>query len=127
MMRRIMKTAFLNCIQRRHVREHQKSIEEFENAFSVIKASTGIQHIEEIVNIFVGLESKNYSLLTYVNDMNAEIEALEAAQRRRHDLEEEHHRVLDEQHRMREDAIRGLDIELNTTLTATNQDQQDHD
>merc|ERR1719201_671715 len=72
MMRRIMKTAFLNCIQRRHIKQHQKSIEVFEQAFSTIKQSTGIEHIEEIVKIFVNLETRNYSLLTYVNVMNFE-------------------------------------------------------
>merc|ERR1719359_42789 len=89
MMRRIMKTAFLNCIQRRHIKQHQKSIEVFEQAFSTIKQSTGIEHIEEIVKIFVNLESRNFSLLTYVNVMNREIEALEGVRRdRRQKLEE---------------------------------------
>lgn len=81
MMRRIMKTAFLNCIQRRHIRQHQKSIEVFEQAFQTIKQSTGIEHIEEIVKIFVNLESRNFSLLTYVNVMNREIETLEGIRR----------------------------------------------
>merc|ERR1719201_319940 len=88
MMRRIMKTAFLNCIQRRHIKQHQKSIEVFEQAFSTIKQSTGIEHIEEIVKIFVNLESRNFSLLTYVNVMSREIEALEGIRRERQ-LDEE--------------------------------------
>lgn len=83
MMRRIMKTAFLNCIQRRHIRQHEKTIAVFERAFATIRQSTGIINIEEIVKIFVNLESKNYSLLTYVNQMNRDIEVLEGARMKR--------------------------------------------
>lgn len=97
MMRRIMKTAFLNCIQRRHIKQHQKSIAVFEQAFATIKQSTGISNIEEIVKIFVSLESKNYSLLTYVNHMNREIEALEGT-RRKHQNETLEHQKHGEQH-----------------------------
>merc|ERR1719389_224005 len=76
-MRRILKLAFLNAIQRRHIRQHQKNIEVFEQAFATIKSTTGISDIEEIVKIFVGLEQRNFSLLTYVNQLNREIEAIE--------------------------------------------------
>jgi len=76
-MRRILKLAFLNCIQRRHIKQHQKNIEVFEQAFATIKSTTGISDIEEIVKIFVKLEERNFSLLTYVNQLNREIESLE--------------------------------------------------
>merc|ERR1711865_57373 len=55
-MRRILKLAFLNAIQRRHIRQHQKNIEVFEQAFATIKSTTGISDIDEIVKIFVALE-----------------------------------------------------------------------
>lgn len=61
MHRRILKTAFLNCIQRRHIKQHQKNIEVFEQAFATIQQTTGISDIEEIVKIFVRLEERNYS------------------------------------------------------------------
>mmetsp|Transcript_45774 Transcript_45774/g.99436 ORF Transcript_45774/g.99436 Transcript_45774/m.99436 type:complete len:496 (+) Transcript_45774:2-1489(+) len=77
MMKRILKLAFLNTIQRRHIKQHQKNIEVFEQAFATIKSTTGISDIEEIVKIFVRLEERNFSLLTYVNQINREIEALE--------------------------------------------------
>merc|ERR1719428_1162023 len=77
MYRRILKLAFLNCIQRRHIKQHQKNIEIFEQAFATIKSTTGISDIEEIVKIFVKLEERNFSLLTYVNTLNREIESLE--------------------------------------------------
>lgn len=75
MHRRILKICFLNTIQRRHIKQHQKNIEVFEQAFSTIKSSTGIVDISEIVRIFVALEQRNFSLLTYVNQLNREIES----------------------------------------------------
>merc|ERR1719428_2557928 len=80
-MRRILKLAFLNAIQRRHIRQHQKNIEVFEQAFATIKSTTGISDIEEIVKIFIGLEQRNFSLLTYVNQLNREIETIEIRNR----------------------------------------------
>merc|ERR1712039_46276 len=77
MHRRILKLSFLNTIQRRHIRQHQKNIEVFEQAFATIKSTTGISDIEEIVKIFVLLEQRNFSLLTYVNTLNREIESFE--------------------------------------------------
>merc|ERR1719387_1771591 len=77
MMKRILKLAFLNTIQRRHIKQHTKNIEIFEQAFATIKSTTGISDIEEIVRIFVKLEERNFSLLTYVNQLNRKIEALE--------------------------------------------------
>lgn len=74
MHKKILKLSFLNTIQRRHIRQHQKNIEVFEQAFSTIKSTTGISDIEEIVKIFIDLEQRNFSLLTYVNTLNREIE-----------------------------------------------------
>merc|ERR1719450_1375220 len=76
-MRRILKLAFLNTIQRRHIKQHQKNIEVFEQAFATIKSTTGISDIEEIVKIFIALEQRNFSLLTYVNALNCEIESFD--------------------------------------------------
>lgn len=81
MHRRILKLSFLNTIQRRHIRQHQKNIEVFEQAFSTIKSSTGISDIEEIVKIFIGLEQHNFSLLTYFNQLNREIETIDIRNR----------------------------------------------
>merc|ERR1739848_358181 len=80
-MKRILKLAFLNTIQRRHIQQHQKNIEVSEQAFATIKSTTGISDIEEIVKIFVKLEERNYSLLTYVNQLNREIESIEMRNR----------------------------------------------
>jgi len=81
MHRRILKICFLNTIQRRHIKQHMKNIEVFEQAFATIKTTTGISDIEEIVKIFVQLEQRNFSLLTYVNQLNREIESMEIRSR----------------------------------------------
>jgi hypothetical protein len=94
MHRRILKLSFLNTIQRRHIKQQQKNIEVFEQAFATIKSSTGISDIEEIVKIFIALEQRNFSLLTYVNQLNGEIEAIDIRKReletslKNHQLEE---------------------------------------
>merc|ERR1711972_624563 len=112
------KCAFLNCIQRRHIKQHQKSIEVFEQAFATIKQSTGISNIEEIVRIFVSLESRNYSLLTYVNHMNREIEALEGIRHGRRNLEL-HKRAQEERHDyVRSQALTELQRQLQATKMA---------
>ena len=61
--RSIFKTTFCNAIQRRHIKNHQKSITTFEQAFSTIKSATGVSDIEEMVRIFIKLEERNYSHL----------------------------------------------------------------
>eukprot|EP00921_Rhytidocystis_pertsovi_P015755 GHVQ01024996.1.p1 GENE.GHVQ01024996.1~~GHVQ01024996.1.p1 ORF type:complete len:634 (+),score=90.37 GHVQ01024996.1:3435-5336(+) len=73
----ILKTAMLNSIQRRDIRQRQKNLELFETAIADIRSSTGISDIEEIVTIFVSLEKRNYSLLTYVNTLYNQIESHE--------------------------------------------------
>ncbi|CAD7925551.1 unnamed protein product [Amoebophrya sp. A120] len=91
-MRFIFKAAFCNAIQRRHIKQHQKSIQIYEQAFSTIRSSTGISDIEEIVKIFTKLEERNYSLLVYVNLLSRDIESLsrkraELLQTRRTEIE----------------------------------------
>merc|ERR1719333_1260634 len=119
MMKRILKLAFLNCIQRRHIKQHQKNIEIFEQAFATIKSTTGISDIEEIVKIFVKLEERNFSLLTYVNQLNREIESLE---KRNKELD----RAIKDQRQSEEDAelrrrqqLSDLDLQIQRTQQAT--------
>merc|ERR1719197_1303697 len=99
-MKKIPKLAFLNTIQRRHIKQHQKNIEVFEQAFATIKSTTGISDIKEIVKIFVKLEERNYSLLTYVNQLNREIESIEM---RNKDL---HQQLKDYQEQEEQSAVR---------------------
>eukprot|EP00392_Amoebophrya_sp_AT5.2_P005894 g5904.t1 len=91
-MRLIFKAAFCNAIQRRHIKQHQNSIQVYEQAFQRIRSSTGISDIEEIVKIFTKLEERNYSLLVYVNLLSREIESL---QRKKTSLAKERSEQLD--------------------------------
>lgn len=52
-------------------------IQNFEEAFSKIKAATGITDIEELVKSFIKNEDHNFSLFNYVNEQNNEVEKLE--------------------------------------------------
>lgn len=124
MMRRIMKTAFLNCIQRRHIKQHQKNIEVFEQAFATIKQSTGIEHIEEIVKIFVNLESRNFSLLTYVNHMNREIEALEGVRRERRQIEKAREKQEEQHEHARQQALADIQRQLQASQFAIHESHE---
>merc|ERR1719271_1639907 len=124
MMKRILKLAFLNTIQRRHIKQHQKNIEIFEQAFATIKSTTGISDIEEIVRIFVKLEERNFSLLTYVNQLNREIESLE---KRNKDME----RAIKDQRQSEEDAelrrrqqLSDLDLQIQRTQQSTTENME---
>jgi chromosome segregation ATPase len=52
-------------------------VQNFEEAFEKIKASTGISDIEELVRTFIKNEDHNFSLFNYVNEQNNEIEKYE--------------------------------------------------
>merc|ERR1719282_334358 len=107
-MRRILKLAFLNAIQRRHIRQHQKNIEVFEQAFATIKSTTGISDIEEIVKIFISLEQRNFSLLTYVNTLNREIESFEKHNRELEEQLQSQKRLEDESEKKRNGVLTDL-------------------
>ncbi|KAF4654574.1 coiledcoil domain containing, partial [Perkinsus chesapeaki] len=76
-MKRILKLAFLNSIQRRHIRQHKRNSEVFDEAFRTIKQATGITNVTEIVRIFIKLEEQNFGLATYSNTLSQDIEAWE--------------------------------------------------
>ena len=118
-MRRILKLAFLNAIQRRHIRQHQKNIEVFEQAFATIKSTTGISDIEEIVKIFVALEQRNFSLLTYVNALNREIEALDKQNRQLKDQLANQQNIEAESEKKRALALTDLNAQIESTGAAT--------
>mmetsp|Transcript_99086 Transcript_99086/g.186175 ORF Transcript_99086/g.186175 Transcript_99086/m.186175 type:complete len:695 (+) Transcript_99086:149-2233(+) len=117
-MRRILKLAFLNAIQRRHIRQHQKNIEVFEQAFATIKSTTGIHEIEEIVKIFVGLEQRNFSLLTYVNTLNREIESFEKKNRELDGQIQSQKRMEEEGEKRRTDILAELKQQISSTTTS---------
>jgi predicted nucleic acid-binding Zn-ribbon protein len=125
MYRRILKLAFLNTIQRRHIKQHQKNIEVFEQAFATIKSTTGISEIEEIVKIFVKLEERNFSLLTYVNQLNREIETTE---RRNRELKQQldDHRDHEDSTRVKKDQlVSALERQIQKTAQAQEEIEQE--
>ena len=52
-------------------------VQSFEEAFHQIKAATGIDNIDELVQTFIDAEDQNFSLFNYVNELNNEVEKLE--------------------------------------------------
>merc|ERR1719401_2887405 len=118
-MRRILKLAFLNAIQRRHIRQHQKNIEVFEQAFTTIKSSTGISDIEEIVKIFISLEQRNFSLLTYVNQLNREIETIEIRNRELQDQLTAFQVEQGQSELRKDEALSELSVQIQKTQSAT--------
>lgn len=119
MHRRILKLSFLNTIQRRHIKQHQKNIEVFEQAFATIKSSTGISDIDEIVKIFIALEQRNFSLLTYVNQLNREIESIEIRNRELQLQKKKYEKEQDESEKRKADAVNELCVQIQKTRAAT--------
>jgi Ca2+-binding EF-hand superfamily protein len=119
MMKRILKLAFLNTIQRRHIKQHQKNIEIFEQAFATIKSTTGISDIEEIVKIFVKLEERNFSLLTYVNQLNREIEALEKRNKELDSSIKDQRQAEEDAELRRRQELSDLDLQIQRTQAST--------
>merc|ERR1719428_1397662 len=118
-MKRILKLAFLNTIQRRHIKQHQKNIEVFEQAFATIKSTTGISDIEEIVKIFVKLEERNFSLLTYVNTLNREIESLEKRNRELSEQIKAQKELEKEGEARRKEKLEELKAQIQSTIVVT--------
>mmetsp|Transcript_61948 Transcript_61948/g.72442 ORF Transcript_61948/g.72442 Transcript_61948/m.72442 type:complete len:551 (+) Transcript_61948:282-1934(+) len=55
----------------------RERMQNFEDAFRKIAASTGIHDVEELVRIFIANEEQNFSLFTYANEQANDIERLE--------------------------------------------------
>lgn len=112
--RRVLKTTFFNCVHRRRIKENQRNGHVFSQAFATIKSSTGIERIDDIVETFAKIESRNYSLMMYVNHMNREIAALEAVRREREQEQlaedEQQHKTKQERHVALDDVQRQLQV-----------------
>lgn len=119
MHRRILKLSFLNTIQRRHIKQHQKNIEVFEQAFATIKSSTGISDIEEIVKIFIALEQRNFSLLTYVNQLNREIETIEIRNRELQTQLKSYQQDQSQSAVRKDEALSEISVQIQKTRSAT--------
>ncbi|KAF4666061.1 hypothetical protein FOL47_004283 [Perkinsus chesapeaki] len=83
---RILKISFLNAIQRRHIQEQVSKREVIERAFDMIQTSTGISDVEEIIKVFVEMDKDNYSMLSYINNLQEQIGEAEANNKRLREL-----------------------------------------
>ena len=54
-----------------------KNMKVIDEAFNIIKETSGISDIEEIMNTFIKSEEQNYSLFNYVNVLTQDIDFLE--------------------------------------------------
>lgn len=54
-----------------------KNMKVIDEAFNIIKETSGITDIEEIMNTFIKSEEQNYSLFNYVNVLTQDIDFLE--------------------------------------------------
>ena len=54
-----------------------EKVQSYEEAFERIKEATGITEIDDLVSTFIEAEENNFSLFTYVNELNNDIEKLE--------------------------------------------------
>jgi hypothetical protein len=122
-MRRILKLAFLNAIQRRHLKQQMKNSEVFEQAFATIKSTTGISDIDEIVKIFMGLEQRNFSLLTYVNVLNGQIETFEKHNRELEDHLQKQKTKDEESEHKRHHALKDLIQQIESTNKVTEENK----
>jgi hypothetical protein len=123
-MRRILKLAFLNAIQRRHLKQQMKNSEVFEQAFATIKSSTGIAQVDEIVKIFIGLEQRNFSLLTYVNVLNGQIETFEKNNCQLEETLQTKKRTDEEGEQKRTHALKDLMQQIESTSKATEENRR---
>lgn len=124
MMRRILKTSLMNCIHRRHIKQHERTIEIIRQAFTTIQQATGIEHIEEIVRIFANVESDNFSILTHVNHMTQEKELLLARQRERFRNQEGEINKVSQQQHVRQSTLQDLHRQLNAADAAISEGQE---
>lgn len=125
-MQKIFKLCFLNCIQRRNIKQHVKNIEVFEQAFATIKSTTGISDIKEIVKIFVKLEERNFSLLSYTNELSQEIEHI-TCWNNKLAIDEKNRADCDEEYQaLRSDAVTHVSAELERSLRATETVEASH-
>ena len=55
-----------------------EKVQKYEEAFARIQEATGITDMDELVATFIEVEDQNFSLFNYVNELNNEVEKLEA-------------------------------------------------
>ena len=74
---KIKNLAKLSEAEKNSNNESVKLVKEYEEALEKIKAQTGVETLQDLVNAFIGYEEKNTALLNFVNELTSEIEELE--------------------------------------------------
>ncbi|XP_042199721.1 coiled-coil domain-containing protein 114 [Callorhinchus milii] len=93
----------------------EERAETFEAAFQQIRAATGEEDLEVLVNTFIEVEDRNFALFSYINEQNTEIErvqeeiaALQAEiagfRQREQELQWEQQRVRQQMERQQQEA-----------------------
>merc|ERR1719181_2199064 len=100
-----------------------KNSEVFEQAFATIKSTTGISDIDEIVKIFMSLEQRNFSLLTYVNVLNGQIETFEKHNRELEEHLQAQKRSDEEGEQKRTHKLKDLVQQIESTIKVTKENK----
>jgi chromosome segregation ATPase len=74
---KIKNLAKLSEAEKNSNNESVKLVKDYEEALEKIKAQTGVETLQDLVNAFIGYEEKNTALLNFVNELTSEIEELE--------------------------------------------------
>jgi len=75
--RRLQRIILNNKEKVKVVEQYMKNMKVIDEAFNIIKETSGITDIEEIMNTFIKSEEQNYSLFNYVNVLTQDIDFLE--------------------------------------------------
>ena len=59
------------------VEQYMRNMKIIEEAFKIIRETSGISDIDEVMNTFIKSEEQNYSLFNYVNLLTQDIDFLE--------------------------------------------------
>jgi len=74
---KIKSLANLSEAEKQSTNESLQLVKSYEEAIEKIKAETGVESLQELVDAFLRYEEKNSSLLNFVNELTEEIEQLE--------------------------------------------------
>ena len=74
---KIKNLAKLSEAEKNSNNESVKLVKDYEEALEKIKAQTGVETLQDLVNAFIGYEEKNSALLNFVNELTTEIDELE--------------------------------------------------
>jgi len=75
--RRLQRIILSNKEKVKVIDQYRKNMAVIDEAFQVIKESSGITDIDEIMNTFIKSEEQNYSLFNYVNMLTQDLDFLE--------------------------------------------------